>query len=349
MSYRDHRKGGNLFSAIEHQQGIAVSGGGILKLKEIIDWEIFRPILEEVTGYSQRDWSRGGRLPYEPMLMFKMLVVQKFHGLSDEATEYQVRDRLSFQQFLGVELGDDIPDANTLWDFRELIEKDGRDGAAKLFSAFHSVLEEGGLLAREGSIVDASFVEAPRQHNSREENEKIKGGERPEGFEKDTAKGCQKDCEARWTKKNSTSYYGYKNHAKVDAKTKFIDRAKTTPAQVHDSQVFKQLVDEEDNAVLADSAYYSEEHELYLLEECDCEEFLMRKARRGNPLSESEVATNRGISRIRVRVEHVFGRMKQMGADVVRSIGLRRATQHNDLCNLVYNLDRYAYLRRSAR
>ena len=345
MNYRDHRKGGNLFSAIEHQQEISRQEVGVLKLRNLIDWEKFRPVLEELTGYNKRDWHRGGCLPFDPLLMLKMLVLQKFHGLSNDATEFQVRDRVSFQQFLGIELGDEVPDANTLWDFKELIEKEGRDGANKLFDVFHEMLSEEGLLAKEGSLVDASFVEAPRQRNTREENQQIKQGERREGFEQESAKGRQKDCEARWTQKNGVNYYGYKKHAKVDAKTKLIDKATTTPAKVHDSKEFEKLVDASDKAVLGDSAYHSEDHEKHLLD-CDCEEFLMRKAKGGQPLNEEEQIINKKVSRIRVRVEHVFARMEQMGMDVVRSIGLQRASQHNMLCNLVYNMDRYAFLKR---
>ena len=286
----------------------------------------------------------GGRLPFDPVFMFKVLILQKFHGLSDEATEAQIKDRLSFLSFLGLRLGDEVPDGNTIWDFKELIEKDGREGSRKLFESFHQILTEENLIAKEGSIVDASFVDAPRQRNTREESKQIKEGKTPEGFEKETAKGRQKDCEARWAKKNQETHYGYKNHAKVDAKSKLIDKALTTSANVHDSQVFKKLVDTSDNAVLADSAYHSEENEEHLLD-CDAEEFLMRKANRNSPLSEAEQKTNKGVSRIRVRVEHVFGRMSQMGMERVRSIGLKRATAHNHLSNLVYNMDRYAFLK----
>ena len=345
-TYRKLDGGGTLFSALDHQRKVTCKAVGILKLRDLIDWEHFRPVLEEVTGYADKDWSKGGRPPFDPVLMFKVLVLQKFHGLSDEATETQIKDRLSFLAFLGLRLGDEVPDANTIWDFKELIEKEDRDGARKLFEAFHETLTGEGLIAREGSIVDASFVDAPRQRNSREENERIKQGVRPEGFGEDTAKGRQKDCEARWTKKNNETHYGYKNHAKVDAKSKLIDKHVTTPANVHDSQVFEQLVDAGDNAVLADSAYYSQASEDYVLKECDAEEFLMRKGQRNMPLSEEEKALNKRISRIRVRVEHVFGRMAQMGMDYCRRIGLKRASQHNSLSNLVYNMDRYAFIKR---
>jgi len=131
----------------------------------------------------------------------------------------------------------------------------------------------------------------------------------------------------------------------VDAKGKLIDKAKTTPAQVHDSQIFKDLVDESDRAVLSDSTYYSEDHEKYLFE-CEAEEFLMREAYRNKALSEEDEKFDEGVSKIRVRVEHVFGRMQQMGMDYFQRIGRSRASQHNHLSNLVYNLDRYAFLKR---
>jgi IS5 family transposase len=110
-------------------------------------------------------------------------VLQKFHGLSDEECEFQIRDLFSFMIFLGLHPWDAIPDARTIWDFKQALEWDGRDGARRLFERFDQILTEGGLIGRKGSIVDASFVEVPRQHNNRKENEQIKEGERPEGFE----------------------------------------------------------------------------------------------------------------------------------------------------------------------
>ena len=155
---------------MEHQKSASQRVVGILKLRDLLDWETFRPVLNEVTGYANKDWSKGGRLPFDPVFMFKVLILQKFHGLSDEATEAQIKDRLSFLSFLGLRLGDEVPDGNTIWDFKELIEKDGREGSRKLFESFHQILTEENLIAKEGSIVDASFVDAPRQRNTREEN-----------------------------------------------------------------------------------------------------------------------------------------------------------------------------------
>jgi len=363
--YRKSERGRGLFSAIEHEQAVAAKSTGILKLREVITWESFRPLLEELTGYATRDWRKGGLPPFDPVLMFKVLVLQRFHGLSDNATEEQIFDRTSFKNFLGLRIGDDIPDAKTLWDFKQRIEEGGREGSRKLFDAFGQMLECNGIIAREGSIIDASFdsfhsplrgslrlsvslrsaVEAPRQRNDRGQNQRIKQGERPEEFDASPAVGRQKESEARWTKKNNETHYGWKNHVKVDLKTKLILTSKTTPASVHDSQVFADLLDENDQAVLADSAYHSAEHEAHLIA-LNAQEFLMRKATRGHPLSQAEQQTNHTISRMRVRVEHIFARMAQMGADLCRSIGQKRATQHNHLSNLVYNMDRYACLAR---
>ncbi len=115
------------------------------------------------------------------------------------------------------------------------LEANGMNGSQRLFTHFEKNLTAQGIIGREGSIVDASFVAAPRQRNTREQNEKIKAGERPEGFEQSSAKGKQKDCDARWVVKNKEVHYGYKNHIKADAKTKLIINYSTTPANVHDS------------------------------------------------------------------------------------------------------------------
>lgn len=346
MKYRDPSRGGDLFAFIDHQKKQSESRTGVAKLSEIIDWEGFRSELEEILGYSKRAANVGGRPPFDPVLMFKVLVLQKYYGLSDAAVEEQVSDRFSFMAFLGLHPGDAVPDGNTVWDFREALERDGRKGTARLFARFDQMLEGEGLIGREGSLVDASFIEAPKQRNTREQNAEIKAGKRPEEFDKKTARGRQKDCDARWTKKNNETHYGYKNHARVDAKSKLVTKYATSEASLHDSQKFKELVDKTDQAIFADSAYQSEESERYVLEDCDCEDFIMLKGKRNKPLSEEEKALNKKRSRIRVRVEHVFGRMSQMGMDLVRTIGKKRAHQHNGLSNLVYNMDRYAFLSR---
>jgi IS5 family transposase len=129
--------------------------------------------------------------------MFKILILQSLYNLSDEAVEYQILDRMSFMRFLGLQAGDPVPDAKTIWLFREQLKAAGR--MEYLFTQFTEFLADNGYAAKQGQIVDASIVAAPRQRNSREENRQIKDGTTPEGWQ--DAKKRQKDVDARWTKK----------------------------------------------------------------------------------------------------------------------------------------------------
>jgi transposase, IS5 family len=141
-----------------------------------------------------------------------MRVLASLYNLSDESLEYQVRDRLSFMRFLGLALHDPVPDATTIWLFREELVKAGK--IDELFGLFRQHLEARGFNAnaRGGQIIDASIVEAPRQRNTREENDEIKAGTIPQGWDRKPARNRQKDKDARWTKKHGRSYFGNKNH-----------------------------------------------------------------------------------------------------------------------------------------
>ena len=234
MRYRDPKSESDLFSMVDHQREVTALVKGINKLNSVIDWELFREDLERLLGYDRRDPKQGGRPPFDPVLMLKVLILQKYYGLSDDETEFQILDRFSFMQFLDLRAGDSVPDAKTIWDFKQSLERDGREGGRILFERFACLLAEEGVVGREGTLVDASFVDAPRQRNTREQNAAIKEGKRPEGFEGGSAQGRQKDCEARWTKKNQETHFGYKNHAKVDAKSKLVIAYTATAANVHD-------------------------------------------------------------------------------------------------------------------
>jgi IS5 family transposase len=271
--------------------------------------------------------------------MYKALLVQRFYNLSDEQTEYQINDRLSFQQFIGWSLADKIPDANTLWDFREALIKDGVFD--KLFALFDGQLRERGLLAQPGKMVDASFVDVPRQRNSREENATIKAGGTPAEWAEQPAKQRQKDVDARWTKKNDERHYGYKNHVKADAKSKLIESYAVTDASVHDSQLLEPLVAGDDGEVYADSAYRSAEAEA-MLEGKQITSQIHERAYRNRPLNDEQKETNRQKSKIRARIEHVFGYMSQsMKGFYLRSIGKKRNAAAIGFINLIYNMARY--------
>jgi IS5 family transposase len=245
-------------------------------------------------------------------------------------------------RFLDLSLGDDVPDAKTIWLFREQLTEAGV--IKKAFDEFEAYLCEQGFSARKGQIVDASIVPVPRQRNSREENKRIKQGEVPEGWSEQ--KRRQKDTDARWTKKNGQNYYGYKNHIDVDVKHKLIRSYEVTSASVHDSQVFESLLDEDNSSrdIWADSAYRSEE-KLRELKQRKYREHLQRKGCRRKKLTDREAQGNRTRSRIRSRVEHVFGvQAKRAGRLIVRVIGLVRVKAKVGLRNLAYNLDRYGVL-----
>jgi IS5 family transposase len=114
------------------------------------------------------------------------------------AAEYQLRDRFFFLRFLGLGLEDAVPDAKTLWLYREALAR--ADAVEELFDLFDGFLRDRGYLARGGQIIDATIVSAPKQHKSRKDNETIKEGETPEDWKSKPAKNRQKDKDARWTK-----------------------------------------------------------------------------------------------------------------------------------------------------
>lgn len=322
---------------------LTAMGDPLVKLNAQVDWEAFRSDLARVHDKARK--SNAGAKPLDVVLMFKMLVLQHLYNLADEGIEYQVRDRLSFMRFLGLQLEDRVPDAKTVWLFRERL-KDLKL-VEVLFARFHEQLAKHGYVARAGQMIDATFVEVPRQRNGREENAQIKAGTPPEDWPEN--KKRQKDVDARWTKKNNETHYGYKNHINADEADKLVQDYAVTDAAVHDSQVFETLLDQtsdEDGnkrAVYADSAYRSQEHEEKLAAD-NMPSQICEKGTRGHPLTDAQKETNRTKSKVRARVEHVFGAQAQMGGHIVRTIGLERAKVKIGMMNLVYNMKRLGQL-----
>ena len=157
--------------------------------------------------------------------MFKVLILQHLYNLSDDETEYQIRDRLSFSRFLGLKPEQSVPDAKTIWLFREQLVK--LDLIQELFIDFDVHLTQAGFMARKGQIIDLSFVEVPKQRNNKAENDQIKVGIIPGRFTDNDAVKSQKDYDARWSKKNNQSYYSYKNHISIDKRPRAVDEMKT--------------------------------------------------------------------------------------------------------------------------
>ena len=185
------------FDLSDRYEALSAAGDPLERLSAVVDFEVFRGALNAALRRGSR--AKGGRPPYDPVLMFKMLVLQALYSLSDEGLEFQIKDRLSFQRFLGLGLDGRVPDATTLWLFREWLVK--ARAIDKLFARFEAVLAAKGYLAMGGQILDATIVPAPKQRNTEAEKAEIKQGRVPEAWAAKPAKLRQKDRDARWTVK----------------------------------------------------------------------------------------------------------------------------------------------------
>jgi IS5 family transposase len=278
--------------------------------------------------------------------MFKIILLQRLYNLSDEQMEFQLNDRLSFKRFTGLEFSHKVPDTNTIWTFKEKLKEN--DNERKLFDCFYKALEEQKLIIAEGKMVDASFHEAPRQRNSREENKELKEGSIPQEWEaeKHKHKLSHKDTDARWTKKNNQTYYGYKNHVKADVGSKLIDNYTVTDASVHDSQALETLLDEKDKGqpLYGDSAYTGDDQETSI-NKVEMKNMVHEKGYKNKPLTEEQRQSNKNKSKYRARVEHIFGFVQtSMKGTSIRSIGIARARVVIGLTNLAYNICRAVQL-----
>ena len=322
----------NRFSKLTKQQD------PLVRLRLMIDWEQFREAL--TLALKKEAKGAGGRPPFDYVMMFKILILQRYYNLSDDQTEFQILDRLSFMRFLGLTLNDRVPDSKTIWSFREQLTE--ANVTENLFSVFITRLTSAGLVLHEGSIVDASFVEVPKQRNSRKENEQIKAGQIPEGWQEKPNKLSQKDIDARWTKKNNVAYYGYKDHVKVDSGSKLVITYCVTDASVHDSQeILGLLTDKDKNKSLHADSAYSGAGIAAELSGREIQNQIHEKGYKKRPLTEQQIERNKIKSKVRARVEHVFGFVENsMNGSFIRSIGKKRATAIIGLINLTYNVFR---------
>ena len=261
---------------------LSAKGDDLERLNAIVDFEVFRPDLARAVPRS--DGSKGGRPAFDHVLMFKVLILQAAHGLSDERTEYLIKDRLSFMRFLGLGLADAVPDANTIWTFREALTRarmTGKPAIEVLFKAYEAALTKAGFLAMGGQIIDASIVAAPKQRNTDGEKRDIKAGRIPEAWKDKPAKLAQKDRDARWTVKWSKAKpaddgsprvdlaipaFGYKNHIGIDRRHGLIRTWVATDAARHDGAQLPNLISKANTGseVWADTAYRSRANEKHL-------------------------------------------------------------------------------------
>lgn len=342
---------------------LSKAGDPLEKLAGVVDFEPFRYRL--VKALKRSDGAKGGRPPYDPVLMFKILILQALYGMSDEQAEFMIRDRLSFMRFLGQGPSDPVPDATTIWLFREQLTKAG--AAEKLFARFDTLLADKGYLAMSGQILDASVIPAPRQKLDEDEKQAIKEGKgAAEIWPDKPAKAAQKDVDARWTLKRAKAktdadtrdpgrkpgleiaipVFGYKSHIGIDRRHGVIRTWLVTDAAAHDGARLREgLIDRENTGseVWADTAYRSQANEAYLTG-IGKRSQIHRKKPPGKPMAKNTARANAAKSKIRRAVEHPFAHQKGIMGLVIRTIGKARAETKIGLANLAFNMRRLVWL-----
>ncbi len=309
-------------------------------MDELVD---FAAVAAQVEAACPRpDRSKGGRPPYSTEIMVRLVFIQSLYNLSDEECEYQVLDRMSFQHFCRLAGELHIPDARTLWRFKQQLAQGGLGGRA-IFEAVSQQLQAHGYIPRGGQIVDASIVQAPVTLTKSEEREALNEGQAPEGWSSKKLRHTDRD--ARWTKKHGKSYYGYKVHANSDARYKLIRKIKVTPANVDDGQTLKDVLDASNTGkrVLADRGYDSQANR-DLLRDRQLRDGIGRRAKPGQEKRQRLDARNTAINRIRARGEHVFAGLQQLGGKVVRATTLARNELAVTLQCVAYNVKRLVWL-----
>lgn len=320
----------------------------------VVDFEFFRSDLVKALNYT--DGSKGGRPPFNPVLMFKVLVIQAQNNLSNDRTEFLINDRLSFIRFLGLGLSDRVPDAKTIWAFSERLTQAG--AIDNLFARFEDALREAGYIAMGGQLVDSTLVAAPKQRNSDNEKKAIKAGKSAQEIWPDKPnKARQKDVNARWTvqfgmaraKPNGTKpldiaipKFGYKAHTTICKSLRFIRRWGVSDASCHDGRFLRRgLLDKKNtgSGVLADSVYRSRQNEAFM-EAHGIASNVHRRKTAGKPMPEHIRRSNATRSKHRAPVEHVFAYQKAVMGMIIRTIGIARARTKIGMANIVYNMRR---------
>jgi len=345
-----------LFDVDERLQRLSDIGDQLEAFTAVVDFEMFRAELDAALRYG--DGAKGGRPPFDPVMMFKILVIQAQNDLSDDRAEFLINDRLSFMRFLGLGLTDKVPDAKTIWAFRERLTRAGAIEA--LFARFDRAVREAGYIPMAGQIVDASLVSAPRQRNTEAEKAEIKAGRVPPAWKDEPAKLRQKDRDARWTlvfgkarlREDGTKHadvaipvFGYKSHAGIDRRHGFIRKWDVTDASRHDGRMLRRgLLDRANtgSTVRADSAYRSKANEAFMEKNGFRSQVHHRKPQ-GRPMAPRIRRGNASRSKVRAAVEHVFAHQKGAMRLFVRTIGLARAKVKIGMANIVYNMSRLVW------
>ena len=304
---------------------------------------ILKPFTESSCPRSKYSRKNAGRPSYDPIIFFKIFILQILFNLSDAMVHKYILDRQSFLAFLDIDVTL-VPSSKTIWKYRELFIKAGVFELINILTMQHiAQLDE--VKNSDSIAIDSSFTNVPIQRNTRDENKVIKDGNGDQLWNDHPAKKRQKDIDSRWTQKGGHRYYGYKLRIAVCCLTKLITSMLTTAACVHDSQVIAPLVREEDHgkSLYADSAY-SGKKQIDEIKQLNLKPAVCEKGKRNTPLTDEQKKNNREKSKTRARVEHVFAQIAHWDGDILRTIGKKRADSYHHMLVWCYNIKRLMFL-----
>ena len=335
----------DLFAADHRRQKVTQFTKVIDSLSGLVDWAALTKVVNERTG-REASQPKGGRPPYPTEALIKIIILQQLYGnLSDEDTEYALLDRGSWQRFIGMADARDLPDARTIWHFKNQLAQTG--SATELFADVQRQLNAAGLVAKGGQMIDATIVPSPKMHFTKDEKETIAEGETPAHWSKKQA--AHKDTDAHWSAKRGQWHHGYKAHANVDQKHKLIRILEVTPANESDMNHFEEMIDttvdrqQHGKTIHADRGYDSAANR-QTLKANKLRDGVARNDDRKRYDQTDIHARNRKLSRIRARVEHVFGAWEKVIGKSIRCLGLVRATAQITMQAIVVNLRRWVTL-----
>lgn len=303
------------------------------RISGLVDWAEIASLLSDMRGGSM------GAPGYPALILFKAMLLQQWHGLSDPELEDALKDRLSFRRFLGVSLSERLPDHSSLWRFREQLAANGL--ADRAFAMIAGQIERAGFVLKRGTLIDASLVRAA-----------VNAPEPPAVAPPPDADGrpasklvhSPLDPDAAWTKKQTGHFFGYKIHLAMDQHSRIIRRALFTPANINDSVPADHLICGDERTVYADKAYTNAARRARL-KAMGIRDGIMRKSNKWHRLSRWAVRRNAVITHRRAAVEPLFALIKNVyGFARARYRGCARnaAALHLALCAI--NLQRWAKL-----
>ena len=267
------------------------------EMEQVVPWSKLCALIEP--HYPQ---AGNGRPPVGVERMLRIYFLQQWFNLSDPGVEEALYDSLVLRQFVGIDLGQEpVPDETTVCKFRHLLEEHKLGG--EMLETVNLHLQEKGVRISTGTIVDATIIHAPSSTKNREE---------------------KRDPEMHQTKKGKQWYFGMKAHVGVDSKTKLVHSAVVTPANVSDAAVLPELLHGEETRIWGDGAYQGQTDEIHRVAP-RAQDHTNRRCRYKDRVDEAERAKNRTKSRVRSKVEHVFGILKlKFGFTKVRYRGLKK-------------------------